>query len=61
MDDEKVTYKAYEMCVKHGIKNVCVHKGLFPRATAERWPHLLNTRWSTTSAKPRRTGRSSTS
>jgi hypothetical protein len=41
MDDEKVTYKAYEMCVKHGIKNVCVHKGLFPRATAERWPHLL--------------------
>jgi hypothetical protein len=29
------------MCVKHGIKNVCVHKGLFPRATAERWPHLL--------------------
>ncbi|MET0868293.1 MAG: amidohydrolase family protein [Pseudorhodoplanes sp.] len=41
MDDEKVTYKAYEMCVKHGIKNVCVHKGLFPRATAERWPNLL--------------------
>ncbi|MET0632732.1 MAG: amidohydrolase family protein, partial [Xanthobacteraceae bacterium] len=23
------------------IKNVCVHKGLFPRATAERWPRLL--------------------
>jgi uncharacterized protein len=41
MDDEKVTYKAYEMCVKYGIKNVCVHKGLFPRATAEKWPHLL--------------------
>ncbi len=41
MDDEKVTYKAYEMCVKHGIKNVCVHKGLFPRATAGKWPHLL--------------------
>jgi predicted TIM-barrel fold metal-dependent hydrolase len=41
MDDEKVTYKAYEMCVKYGIRNVCVHKGLFPRATAERWPHLL--------------------
>jgi hypothetical protein len=32
MDDEKVTYKAYELCVKHGIKNVCVHKGLFRRA-----------------------------
>ncbi|WP_395676889.1 amidohydrolase family protein [Inquilinus sp.] len=41
MDDEAVTYKAYELCVKHGIKNVCVHKGLFPRATAERYPHLL--------------------
>ena len=41
MDDEKVTYKAYEMAVKYGIKNVCVHKGLFPRATAEKWPHLL--------------------
>jgi predicted TIM-barrel fold metal-dependent hydrolase len=41
MDDEKTTYKAYELCVKYGIKNVCVHKGLFPRATAERWPHLL--------------------
>jgi hypothetical protein len=41
MDDEKVTYKAYELAAKHGIKNVCVHKGLFPRATAEKWPHLL--------------------
>ena len=41
MDDEKVTYKAYELCVKHGVKNICVHKGLFPRAAAERWPHLL--------------------
>ncbi len=30
MDDEKVTYKAYELAVKHGIKNICVHKGLFP-------------------------------
>jgi hypothetical protein len=41
MDDEKLTYKAYELCVKYGIKNVCVHKGLFPRETAEKWPHLL--------------------
>src|SRR5215207_1638856 len=41
MDDETSTYKGYELCVKHGIKNVCVHKGLFPQATAERWPHLL--------------------
>jgi hypothetical protein len=41
MDDEKVTYKAYELCVKYGIKNVCVHKGLFPQATGERYPQLL--------------------
>ena len=32
MDDEKVTYKAYEKFVKAGIKNVCIHKGLFPPA-----------------------------
>jgi predicted TIM-barrel fold metal-dependent hydrolase len=41
MDDEKVTYKGYELALKHGIKNVCVHKGLFPYSTGERWPHLL--------------------
>ncbi|HVG51077.1 MAG TPA: amidohydrolase family protein [Xanthobacteraceae bacterium] len=41
MDDEKLTYKAYELAVKHGIKNICVHKGLFPETTAARWPHLL--------------------
>jgi len=41
MDDEKLAYRAYELCVKHGIRNVCVHKGLFAEATAKRWPHLL--------------------
>ncbi|MGE0120416.1 MAG: amidohydrolase family protein [Dongiaceae bacterium] len=41
MDDEAVTYKAYELCVKYGIRNVCVHKGLFSKTTAQRWPHLL--------------------
>ena len=41
MDDEQVTYKAYELAVKHGIKNVCVHKGLFPTSAAEKFPHLL--------------------
>jgi len=29
MDDEKVAYKGYEKMVKAGIKNVCIHKGLF--------------------------------
>ena len=41
MDDEHVTYKAYELCVKHGIKNVCVHKGLFPASVEQKFPHLL--------------------
>ncbi|MGE0626262.1 MAG: amidohydrolase family protein [Hyphomicrobiaceae bacterium] len=41
MDDEKTTYKAYELAVKYGIKNICVHKGLFPETTAKRFPHLL--------------------
>ena len=31
LDDEKVAYKGYEKMVKAGIKNVCIHKGLFPR------------------------------
>jgi uncharacterized protein len=42
MDDEQVTYKAYELAVKHGIKNICVHKGLFPTSVAEKFPHLLD-------------------
>jgi uncharacterized protein len=40
MDDEKTTYRAYEMCVKAGIKNVCVHKGLFPPSVEKQFPAL---------------------
>ncbi len=40
MDDEKTTYRAYEICVKNGIKNVCVHKGLFPPAIEKQFPNL---------------------
>ena len=40
MDDEKVTYRAYEKCVKAGIKNVCVHKGLFPPSVEKQFPQL---------------------
>ena len=28
MDDEKNTYPIYEVLLKHGVKNICVHKGL---------------------------------
>jgi uncharacterized protein len=40
MDDEKVTYLGYEKMVKAGIKNVCVHKGLFPPSTEKTFPNL---------------------
>jgi hypothetical protein len=40
MDDEKVTYKAYEKFLKAGIKNVCVHKGLFPPSVEKQVPNL---------------------
>ena len=40
MDDEKVTYRAYEKFVKAGIKNVCVHKGLFPPSIESQFPKL---------------------
>jgi uncharacterized protein len=40
MDDQKVTYRAYEKFVKAGIKNVCVHKGLFPPSTERSFPSL---------------------
>jgi len=30
VDDEKLMYSAYEKFAKAGIKNVCIHKGLFP-------------------------------
>jgi predicted TIM-barrel fold metal-dependent hydrolase len=41
MDDEKITYPYYERAVKAGIKNVCVHKGLFPPHTERAFPNLL--------------------
>jgi uncharacterized protein len=40
MDDEKVAYKGYEKMVKAGIKNVCVHKGLFPPSVEKQFPNL---------------------
>jgi uncharacterized protein len=28
-------------CLKAGLVNICVHKGLFPPSVAEKFPHLL--------------------
>jgi len=41
MDDEKVAYPYYERAAKAGIRNVCVHKGLFPPHTERSFPQLL--------------------
>ena len=41
MDDEKLAYPYYERAQKAGIRNICVHKGLFPPNTERRYPHLL--------------------
>jgi uncharacterized protein len=40
MDDEKVAYKGYEKMVAAGIKNVCIHKGLFAPGVEKEFPNL---------------------
>ncbi len=40
MDDEKVAYRGYEKFAKAGIRNVAVHKGLFPPSDERKYPHL---------------------
>ena len=61
MDDEKVAYKGYEKMVKAGIKNVCIHKGLFAPGIRSSIPICAGSLMSPMSARPPRTGRSSTS
>ena len=41
MDDEQVVYPFYEKCLKAGLVNITVHKGLFPPSVEQRFPHLL--------------------
>jgi predicted TIM-barrel fold metal-dependent hydrolase len=49
LDDEKVMYPFYEKLVKlaaanpdrPGLKNVCIHKGLFPPSVERQFPHLV--------------------
>jgi predicted TIM-barrel fold metal-dependent hydrolase len=42
LDDEKLLYPAYEKFVKSGIRNVCIHKGLFSPALARQYPNLAD-------------------
>jgi len=49
LDDEKLMYPFYEKLVKTmakypdrpGLKNVCIHKGLFPPSMERQYPHLV--------------------
>jgi predicted TIM-barrel fold metal-dependent hydrolase len=41
MDDEQLVYPFYEKCLKAGLVNITVHKGLFPPSVEQRFPHLL--------------------
>ena len=40
LDDEKLMYPFYEKAVKAGIRNICIHKGLFAPAVEQQYPHL---------------------
>ena len=40
LDDEKLLYPAYEKFLKSGIRNVCIHKGLFAPSTTRQFPNL---------------------
>jgi uncharacterized protein len=42
LDDEKLVYPAYEKFAKAGLRNVCIHKGLFPPALEKQFPHLVS-------------------
>src|SRR5262249_54745707 len=41
LDEENLFYPAYEKFLKAGLKNVCIHKGLFPPSVEKDFPHLL--------------------
>lgn len=40
LDDEELVYPGYEKFAKAGIRNVCIHKGLFPPSLEQQFPHL---------------------
>ncbi|HEX4986223.1 MAG TPA: amidohydrolase family protein [Burkholderiales bacterium] len=40
LDDEKLVYPFYEKIRAAGLRNVCVHKGLFPPSAEAQFPHL---------------------
>jgi uncharacterized protein len=59
LDDEKLVYPAYEKFLKAGLKNVCIHKGLFPPSVEKDSRTCSSTPTCATWARRRRTGRRS--
>jgi predicted TIM-barrel fold metal-dependent hydrolase len=42
LDDEKLLYPFYEKAQRAGIRNICIHKGLFPPSVEREYPRLRN-------------------
>jgi len=61
LDDEKLMYPFYEKAVKSGIKNVCIHKGLFAPRSRRNSRTCGPMPMSAMSVRRPRTGRSSIS
>jgi predicted TIM-barrel fold metal-dependent hydrolase len=40
LDDEKLLYPFYEKVQRAGLRNICIHKGLFPPSVEQQYPHL---------------------
>lgn len=40
LDDEKLLYPFYEKAVAAGLKNICIHKGLFAPSLEKKFPNL---------------------
>lgn len=40
LDDDKLAYLAFEKFQKAGLRNVCIHKGLFPPSMEAQFPNL---------------------
>ncbi len=47
LDDEKLLYPFYELAMKAGIRNICIHKGLMPLDYEKSWQGVwqYNTVW----------------
>jgi len=41
LDRTAPRYPAYERFAKAGLRNVCIHKGLFPPSVEQQYPRLL--------------------